>query len=491
MRFKHKLILIILIAVMATGIIYIGIKENEKRQAEINQTVSDDTTNLYLWYSDDNMTDFFMNAAVAFHEKNKDIRVIPVLIDNIEYLESINEASLGGDDFPDVFLLSNDSLEKAYLAGLASEARDADNVLNSEHFPTAALSAATYHDKLIGYPLFFETSVLMYNKSYLADWADRVNAGDVSGDDGEFGGEIDFEDDGDYGEEIDESEEITVVTGMEDTEGVASFENYIPSTIENILNFGEVYEAPERVEGIFKWDVTDIFYNYLFVGGYLNVGGKNGDRIDEIDTYNENAITCMEVYQNLNQYFSIDAETSEYDKVLEEFLDGKMVYTIVTSDAIQKAEQSVKERMAAQLEDIANGSETITDVYEFGYSVVPEISDELESKSLSVTNVLAINGYSLKKEAANKFAAFLTTDYADHLYERTGKIASSTDVASANEAVAVFKSEYENSVPLAKIVETSNLWVQLEITFTEIWLGADVSEMMRQFSDQLNSQLGK
>ena len=44
----------------------------------------------------------------------------------------------------------------------------------------------------------------------------------------------------------------------------------IPSTIDDILSFADSYDAPEQVEAVFKWDVDDIFYNYFFVGNYID-----------------------------------------------------------------------------------------------------------------------------------------------------------------------------------------------------------------------------
>ena len=54
-------------------------------------------------------------------------------------------------------------------------------------------------------------------------------------------------------------------------------EAMIPATIDDILTFANSYDAPEQVEAVFKWDVADIFYNYFFVGNYIDVGGPTGD----------------------------------------------------------------------------------------------------------------------------------------------------------------------------------------------------------------------
>lgn len=57
-----------------------------------------------------------------------------------------------------------------------------------------------------------------------------------------------------------------------------------------------------------------------------------------------------------------------------------------------------------------------------GVTNIPNINEELQTKSLSVTNAVVVNGYSQKKDIANEFAAYLTVDRAQNLYERTGRM---------------------------------------------------------------------
>lgn len=57
--------------------------------------------------------------------------------------------------------------------------------------------------------------------------------------------------------------------------------------------------------------------------------------------------------------------------------------------------------------------------YEYGVTNIPNINEELKTRSLSVTNAVVVNGYSQKKDIANEFAAYLTGERAQNLYERT------------------------------------------------------------------------
>ncbi|MCQ2519954.1 MAG: extracellular solute-binding protein [Lachnospiraceae bacterium] len=511
MKFKWRILAVAAIAALVVCSYNIGIRNNIEQEEEANLSYYQ-TESVYLWYSDDKFTDYFTSAAVAFNEMNPGIIVVPKLIDSENYLETINKASVEGEEYPDILVLTNDALEKAYLSGLASEVLDTSNVANTDHFSQVALDAVTYKGKKVGYPLFFETSVLVYNKTYLSDWLAKVKAEGRKEEEQLTEEEIKAE-----GGIIEEGEE----TETEYREGydyeTLTLEDLIPRTIDGIKTFADDYDAPDGVDGVFKWDVSDVFYNYFFAGNYMIVGGPSGDDEKNIDIYNEKTIQCMNIYQGLNQFFSIDADESSYEGMLENFEKGKFVFTIATSDVIAKLKTANEEARAQYEEDMKAFESTVADldvslergdikeeeynekleraeakvtkVYEYGFARIPNLTPELESKSLSVTDCLVVNGYSSHKEAANKFAAFVSTEYADHLYAKTGVIASTTDVEYDDYRLMLFQEEYANSIPIPKMVEASNFWVQLEITFTKIWTGENSDELLKKLSEQINNQL--
>ena len=142
--------------------IYYGLSGQTISAPGQNSVFSANKTTIRIWYDDDLMTDYLKSEAVAYNDSHQRIRVEPVLISGLEYLEAINRASVEGDDYPDLFIITNDSLEKAYLAGLATEITGLGNA-----YPTAAISAVTYQGKSVAYPYYFETSSLLYNKTDL------------------------------------------------------------------------------------------------------------------------------------------------------------------------------------------------------------------------------------------------------------------------------------------------------------------------------------
>jgi len=456
---KKKLISVVAVIAMTAAMLYgstmeiSGVDETDSRFSWMGEKET-----LYLWYADDELTNYLNGAAVAFGVE-KDVRVIPILVSDSEYLEAINRASLRGEQTPDLYLLSNDSLEKAYLAGLAAEIQDVENVCNEENFPAAALSAVAYRGKTIAYPLFYETSALVYNRTYLGQWAEQQALKELANEDEEDGSEASAEVD-------------PTLLEQKTAEYLAKA---VPTTVEEIQNFADTFDVPETVEGIMKWDVSDIFYNYWIVGEYMIAGGDAGDDSSNMNINNQETVQCLEVYKALNQFFFIESDTVTYESVVQDFVDGKTVFTIATSDVVNRLETAKAEGSFA---------------YEYGITTMPDISTELKSRSMSVTNVVAVNGYSANKELANRFAAYLTDGYAEHLYERTGKVAANDKVNEKNAELQVFMTEYRDSVPLPKVMEIGNFWLHLEILFSKVWNGGDVTALLQELANQMEMQIG-
>jgi maltose-binding protein MalE len=106
-----------------------------------------------------------------------------------------------------------------------------------------------------------------------------------------------------------------------------------------------------------------------------------------------------------------------------------------------------------------------------------------------VTQAVAINGYSPNKELAEQFAAYLTTEYTTLLYEKSGRVASYQFVNQNDKILNVYRAQYESSISLPKMVETGNYWLQLEVLFSKVWNGGDVTKLVDEMSERIHSQL--
>lgn len=459
-------------AVLTFGIAKSGLQITEKQEDPV---FSSGKETLYLWYTDEALTSYLTGAAVAYNESH-DVRIVPVLESGLEYLENINRASLEANA-PDLYILSHDSLEKAYLAGLAGEIEPSEGASLEESYMGTGLKAAAYKDKILGYPFYFETSALLYNKTYLEDMARKQLEAEADLAEGEAAQEqAEAEQQAEPSALPEESEVAVEAEAAEFTREQIDerVKEILPGTIKDIETFADEYDAPEQVEGVFKWDVTDIFYNYFFIGDAVNMGGEAGYDTALIDIYNLEAIESLRVYQELNQFFSIDTGEIDYDTILDEFMAGKMVFTIATTDSVFKLEHARSDGLMA---------------YDYGVVPVPDIEEGRGSRSLSMTNCVVINGYCSDKEAANDFAYFLTTQYNDILYARSGKVSAAKNVDYGYEALNEFAAEYEKSISMPKMIETSNFWVQLEVVFSEVWNGADANEKLKELSEQIMEQI--
>ncbi len=459
---------------------------------EVVDTTKEEKANdgpLILWYAEEDLSDYLNSMALSYYEEYG-IKVTPILVSGVEYLEQINRAAVNDESFPDLYITSNDNLMKASMAGLAAPIEGHEDMIMPQYYPQTALHAIACDDTYVAYPFYYETNFFLYNKTFMADLAEQAIETEADLKEAEAAmaelnedgpetdaeevstNEIDSEADGDNIETAEEgvAEESYALSD----EVLQQMSTMIPSTIDDILAFADNYDAPETVEYVFKWDVSDIFYNYFFVGNYINVGGENGDNNADFNVYNQETVDCLQVYQDLNQFFSIDTKEVNYDSILKEFIEGKTVFTVATTDAIAKIEEA-KARNEFD--------------YEYGVAVLPDLNSHLKARGLSVTSVVAVNGYSKRQQEANDFAYYLTYENLDTLYNRAGKIACRYGVEYENKEINNTMLEYQKSVSLPKMIEASNFWVQLEITFTKVWTGSDPEEELLALSKQMGSQI--
>lgn len=371
MKSLGQRIIAVLIVVLILGqMLTVGISRYNSARDHVQSTGED--VSLTIWYTDAKLNDFMLEAAEDY-EQETGIEVNVQLISAVDYIETISEATLVEENGPDLFVAGSDLLQKALYAGLVDD-QVAYSEAESDNIPQKAFDAATCDGKLIGYPFYFESCFLLYNQYYEEDW---------------------------------------------------------PGTIDEILEYADNFEntgTTEKVQSIFKWDVSDIFYNYFFVGNYVGLGGTYGDDKSQLSLSEGKTIECLEYYQALNEFFAIDEETVHSEDVLQEFIDGKIVFTIAKTDAIARIEQAIAEgkvpEYQLETERDEEGNEIPAREIERFYGVgdIPNLSDELITRGLSVTNSIVVNNYSKNRTYANDFAHYLSYERAGELYEETGKV---------------------------------------------------------------------
>ena len=499
-----RLLCVILILALAGSLWYVAFSTKDPDYSKTAENAADASTDpqagsaedapLVLWYTDESLTDYLSSVALSY-QQDHGTKVDIVLKDGVQFLETINANSLADDAnreeaMPDLYITSHDNLLRAFLSGLATDIADPENILTTANFPKTAIDAVTCYDHLVAYPLYYETNFFLYNKTYMASIAQNKIEEEIDLEEGEEAtreleesGEPEEEpedtgaaegDDADAADPAADAEAMGEEDAVADPEVLARLATMIPETIEDIKTFANNYNAPEAVESVFKWDVTDIFYNYFFVGNYMEVGGEHGDNAAIFNIYNKQAVECLRAYQAMNQFFSIDPKADNYSNILQDFIDGKMVFTVATTDAIKRIHEA---KNKGEFE------------FEYGVSTLPDISSLLKARGLSVTDAVAINGYSKKQAEANMLATYLAHLKASDLYMKSGKVSCCRNVEYEDAEIANVMAEYEKSMPLPKMVETGNYWVQLEIAFTKVWNGADPDETLRELSDTIGAQI--
>lgn len=455
MHIRRKFVSIVLCLAMAVAVMFGD--SYPKRSLIETETKYEDGESITIWYTDSFLEEYIRNAAVVYEEQTG-VKVIPTCVSGLEYLEAIQKATIEDDYGPDLYIVGSESLEKAYLSGLCVPVKDENKILNTAHFPQTSLNAVTYSDKVMGYPLMFEGSVFLYNRTLLEEIAANYN---------------------------EKMMEQSTTENAESEEGTDSDENAVtevtadeilPTSIVGILDFALNYDLAEGMESYFKWCIADVLYEYWFAGAYMNVGGPMGDDRNDVEVYNEESMYCLEVFQDFKQFFSMDLDECSYDDVLQEFKEGKILFMTADTDVVTELETAKK--------DEENGF-----AYEYGITSIGMLNSRLQSKSLSVTKLVAVNGLSENIEISEDFARFLTMDYSENFFSRTGKFPCAYQKNYQYPQMEDVVRTYENSVSLPKIVETSNYWVLAEMVYTKAWDGTNVNTLLRNFSSQLKKQL--
>jgi len=496
MNLQKKIISVILVLLLATTMVLAGRMDMKSSDGgeEISAWYSREDT-IYFWYSDPELSDYINKAAVDFGAQNN-VHVFPMLITVENYIETANQASIYNEQMPDAYLLDASELEMATLAGLADEIDDAAGVCNTDNFSQTALNAVTYDGKLVGYPLYYNTSALVYNKKYLDIWAQEKTLAILNEDAEDYvltdylanvNAELEEANESDWVAELDESEidhyeidsELVPYAELSDDEKATVFANKyeevcstaLPTTLNELLTIANSFNAPDGAEAVMTWDVSDIFYNFWMIGDVVDLGGECGDDETKISLNNEGSRISLNYYQYLNEFFYIEADQVDYEDVVQDFIDGKMLFTIASVDIVETLEQAKDDGKID---------------FEYGFAMIPDVNEEIASRNMSTTSAVVVNGYSEKKELANAFAAYLVNDFADELYTRTGRPSANINANAAYSELAVFDAEYAESVPLPKIIELENSWMELEALFARIWGGADVDEEVGKIDETVN-----
>ena len=411
MRLIKKIIAVFLTVCMVTGLS--ACKKDTARELDIEEPVV-----ITIWYQDEKYTDYIDYAAKTFSASNELVTIDYQLINDDNYVEYIYDESVHKNNAPDIFLMNTDSLEKASLMGLVSENSTYSSFYNEKNYGKAALKAATYKDKLYGYPISFNVAFTLFN----ADVASPVN---------------NFNDLLDY------------------------------------CNNYQVNDVNQNITQLVLWDPSDMFTNYGFSSGSLNIGSDSKDDSSQISVDKDKLSRSMESFLSLKDGFGISRNEYTLDQIAESFAQGKVAYTIT---------------------DVSHLKTVVDSSINYAVCEIPDFGNGLESVSTSENVCAFVNPYARQLQVAKAVAHALSYDYAASLFELSGLLSSrviTTKDEAYNQRIGKIYEIYSNSDVMAKFMGGAYYYTKYEILIHQIWDGEDINTTIDNFVNDIQLKKNK
>lgn len=248
--------------------------ETEEKETPEDTARQQADTDLVFWYSDPSYASFFEEAAKQYYAATK-IKVSVEYQETLDYMGDIYDKTMQDAGFPDVYLISGDNLEAAYLYGLASVNATADAY---EAAAVNAQNASVYQNKMLGYPLSYNTCLFIYQTGYF------------------------------------EAE---------------------PNSLQAIIEYSNENEPEEHVQYLLEWDVNDAFYDFPFISNSVSFEKNQAESMEVVyneELYNQDLI----FFETILNSFSVDADTVSENSIIENFLAGRTLCAIIDTDSLSR-----------------------------------------------------------------------------------------------------------------------------------------------------------
>lgn len=249
----------------------------------------------------------------------------------------------------------------------------------------------------------------------------------------------------------------------------------VPQTFEEILNFSNNLEyseegsATDHIEKTLIWPVSDYSFNYAFLSDAFIVGGSDGDDRSQVNVSNGTVVNSLEYYKSLYDYFAIDRKEVDYEYCVNSFIEGKNAFIFAKTDAIQKLNEAG---------------------VNYGTARMPDISGTISASSLSYTQTLVVNPYSMHIEEARKLVKAITYDYAGDFYGMTGFYPSCRSWDYNSDIVAGIYDNYDDATARPKLMTLGDYYIELEILLHTVWDdNGDTTELLSNFQNFVVTQI--
>lgn len=216
-----------------------------------------------------------------------------------------------------------------------------------------------------------------------------------------------------------------------------------PESLQEIIDYAKENEPDENVQYLLEWDAYDPFFGFLFLSDsvVLNAGevgvleaSYDAERLEQSLLFLEESLAS----------FSLPLDTVTEESVIADVLNGTTLCAIVDSDSVIQLQES-------------------------GYNIAefPHLNEELNARSAALTDMILVNDYSQKKEAASAFAKYLTLDHYEEVWELTGHYPVQLQT-TADETAQIAYQAYETAIPAPNTQDAGGFWIYIKGIITEI-----------------------
>ena len=282
MKLIKKLISVTMICVTLVSVTACG---KTDRDEEAKKLGIETPVTINVWYDNKDYESYLNTVASGLKSANNLITVNPVYVEAQDIVDTIYTETVRNNNAPDVYLMSAENNDKAYLLGLMLENDSYKDIYNEQVYGKAAIRSASYKGKLYGYPVSFSMPVMVYNKQYAST--------------------------------VESYEQLKQIS-----------DNYV------------VTEENAGVAKVFNFDSSGMFLNYPYIGRYMNIGGDEAEDAASFTIDEQDFKQAVKEYAQLKDTFGIDRQSSTLDECLDEFTQNKLLYTIVSTDNLKKIDES-------------------------------------------------------------------------------------------------------------------------------------------------------
>ena len=216
-----------------------------------------------------------------------------------------------------------------------------------------------------------------------------------------------------------------------------------PESLQAIIDYSKENEPDEQVQYLLEWDAYDPFFGFLFVSESVVL---NTEEIGVLEASYDEALleqSLLFLEESLAS-FSLPLDTVTEESVISDVLNGVTLCAIVDSDSMVELYDS-----------------------QYDIAVFPRLNEELDAQSAALTDMIVVNDYTEKREAASDFAEYLTLDNYGSVWELTGHYPVQLQPGSDAKARVAYQA-YEKAIPAPNSQDAGGFWIHIKDIVTEV-----------------------